>query len=144
MAFGTPGAIQAPPASAGVLGQGVKYPPTLTANGRLALSWGQQSVQESIVSIARTQRHERVMLPGYGADASTFEPIELHRYQQQLESSIADYEPRAVRVSVDVRPNPTQLGSAIAFIQFATANDASLRTLTVPLFIGPAATPPSQ
>lgn len=139
MAVGTPGAIQAVPANAGVLGQGIKYPPELdTATGRLRLAWGSDLVAQSIQSIAMTQPYERPMLPGYGAASVTFEPVDEHRFRLQFEANIAEYEPRASSVQIDVvalRSNETQCR-----VTFAVIGDANTRTLTAPLFTGPAAT----
>lgn len=140
---GTPGAIQNPPASAGILGQGIKYPPEVdTTTGRLKLSWGSDLVGQSIQSIATTQPYERPMLPGYGAASITFEPVDEHRFRLLLESNIAEYEPRASDVSVQVTPLRT--AETEARITYAVIGEANTRTLTVPLFTGPASTNASQ
>jgi len=128
--------IQTPPYSAGVLGQGITYPPTLdTATGRLKLSWGTDVVAQSIQSICQTQPGERVMLPDYGAGSVTFDPIDMARMKVALEKSIADYEPRAL--DVDVQVSLGVPGEVIASIAFRVAGDATTRTLTYPLFVGP-------
>lgn len=133
---GTPGAIQAPPYSAGVLGQGISYPPEYTSNGRLKLSWGTTLVDESIESIAATQDGERVMLPGYGAGHNIFEPFDEHRQKLKLEENIANFEPRArnVRVDVTIGDRP---GDAISTVTYEYDGEATPRTLTFPLFKGP-------
>ena len=85
-----------------------------------------------------TQPYERPMLPGYGAASVTFEPVDEHRFRLQFEANIAEYEPRASNVSVQVVPlrtNETQCK-----VTFDVIGDANTRTLTVPLFTGPAST----
>lgn len=143
MAVGTPGAIQAPPPSAGVLGQGIKYPPEFdSATGRLKLSWGPDVVAQSILSILQTQTGERSMLPGYGAGSTTFEPVDAERHRLLIEQSIAEYEPRAVSVTTDVRLMPT--GELMISVSYQLRGDATTRTLTYPLFSGPTSTSASQ
>lgn len=134
--------IQAPPASAGVLGQGIKYPPQFDSKGRLALSWGSDLVDQAILSLCQTQPGERVMQPDYGASSETFEPIGLDRMKIQLEKSIADHEPRAKDVRVDVSLDPD--GIPVARVSYSVDGEATERTLTTPIFTGPAATGSSQ
>jgi len=134
---GTPGAIQAPPATAGVFGQGVAYPPSCDAKGRLTLAWGVDLVSQSVLSIAQTQRGERPMLPDYGA-ATIFEPIDADRLKINLEENIANHEPRARNVEVTTTTGTG--GGMPTKIEFQTTGDASTRSLTVPLFTGPART----
>lgn len=139
MSVGTSGAIQAPPASAGVLGQGIKYPPEVDpTTGRLKLAWGGDLVDQSIQSIAMTQPYERPMLPGYGAASMTFEPVDEHRFRLLLEANIAEYEPRASDVQVKVVPLRT--AETEARITYSVIGEANTRTLTAPLFSGPAST----
>lgn len=134
---GTVGAIQAVPATAGVFGQGVTYPLAFDAKGRLALSWGVDLVTQSILSIAQTQKGERPMLPDYGA-ATIFEPVDADRLKINLEQNIANHEPRARDVEVTTRTGTG--GDMPTEIKFKTAGDASQKSLTVPLFNGPART----
>jgi uncharacterized protein len=134
---GTAGAIQAPPATAGVFGQGVTYPPTVDIKGRLALSWGVDLVSQSLLSIAQTQRGERPMQPDYGA-ATIFEPIDADRLKINLEENIANHEPRARDVNVETKTGTG--GDMPTTIGFSVTGDASQRSLTVPLFNGPART----
>lgn len=134
---GTPGAIQSPPATAGVFGQGVAYPLANDTKGRLVLAWGVDLVTQSISSIAQTQRGERPMQPDYGA-ATIFEPVDADRLKINLEENIANHEPRARDVSVTVQTGTG--GDMPTTISFATVGDASQRTLVVPLFNGPART----
>src|SRR5690348_7732165 len=117
MSVGVPGAITQPPPSAGVLGQGVKYPLSYDSRtGRLVLSWGADLVSQSILSIQSTQQGERPMLPAYGAAQVTFEPVDADRIKLLIDQNIAEYEPRATRVTVDVQLMPTgEVRSTVAF-----------------------------
>lgn len=138
MSVGTSGAIQVPPPAAGVLGQGITYPPTVDSKGRLALSWGVDLVTQSIQSICVTQPFERVMQPDYGAATETFEPADLARMQTKLEEQIAAHEPRAEKVSVTVQPSTN--GEVLTIVAFTVRGEATERTLTFPLYTPPALT----
>lgn len=139
MSVGTSGAIQAPPPSAGVLGQGVKYPPEVdTKTGRLRLAWGADLVQQAILSIQQTERDERPMLPGYGAAMVTFEPIDAYRHKLVVEANVAEFEPRAKNVDVDVQLMPT--GEVKSLVRFDVVGEATPRTLTATVFTGPSST----
>lgn len=132
---GTTGALPAPPASASVLGQGIAYPLSFTPNGRLALASGTDLVTQSIQSICMTAPGERVMLPGYGAATSTFEPVDLDRQSLAVRESVAEYEVRARDVSVSDELGPQ--GRVVRNVAFNVIGEANTRTLTFPLFDGP-------
>lgn len=134
-AVGTTGALPAPPASAGVLGQGLAYPPQLDgATGRLKLASGADLVQQAVYSICVTAPGERVMLPGYGAASSTFEPVDLDRQSLAVRESVAEYEARARDVIVSDELGPA--GRLVRTIKFDVIGEAGTRTLTDPLFTG--------
>lgn len=135
MAVGTTGALPAPPATASVLGQGLTYPLAFTPNGRLSLSSGIDLVAQAIQSIGLTQPGERVMLPGYGAAASTFEPIDGERAALMFQESIAEHEPRAQNIVVN--DDNGDNGRVLRSVTFDVIGEANSRTLTFPLFTGP-------
>lgn len=133
---GTPGAIQQPPSTAGIFGQGVKYPLTLTTQGRLALSSGETSVREALQTILETAVGERAMLPTYGARQGEFEPIDLARMVAKFKKDVAEHEPRVEAVSVDSIPGPGA-GEVSLTILYVLVGEATENTLTYPLFVGP-------
>lgn len=133
MAVGTTGALPRPPASASVLGQGVAYPPSF-ANGRLVLAAGSDLVMQAVQSICLTAPGERVMLPGYGAAATTFEPVDADRQSLMVRDSISDHEPRARNIEVNDDLGPD--GRVLRTITVDVIGEANSRTLTFPLFTG--------
>ncbi len=131
---GTPGAIPAPPAFAGHLGQGISYPPTFDGNGRLKLSIGVNSVLDSISSICQTQAGERAMQPDYGAGGlGVFEPSIPQRLAATIRAQIEDHEPRVSSVDVKVRQTDEN-GTLFIDINFVVAGEANSRTLTFPFY----------
>lgn len=132
--------IRAIPSTAGHLGQGVAWPLAYTSQGRLALSAGAQSVEDSLEAICRTVPGERVMQPTNGANLFVHEPFDPGRFELAVREAVANHEPRISAItSVDVTFGnaPDQ---AIVTIQYEIAGDASPRTLTYPLFVGPSGT----
>lgn len=133
--FGTAGAIQTVPSQAGSLGQGIAYPVRITPQGRLALSWGVQSVIDSVASICQTGPGERVMEPDYGGDVATFDTVNPERTQHQIAAAIAAHEPRVGAVSVS-----SELGEQNAIdvrVEFEVRGHDTSSTLTFPYFTGP-------
>ena len=135
---GTTGAIQTPPSTSGFLGQGVKYPLTLTTTGRLDLSNGQTSVEEALQAILETAPGERPMLPGFGAKVGEFEPIDLQRMIAKFKKDVADYEPRVDSIEkIDAQYGPGA-GEVSVSIYYILVGEANERILTYPLFLGAA------
>lgn len=133
--FGTPGAIVQPPASAGALGQGVKYPIAYDSAGRLSLSFGVQSVAEAMQSIIETAPGERVMEPDYGAAVGVFDPVNPEIVQFAINDSTHDHEPRIE--SVETRATLDQGGTARVSVGIKIRDQAGTKTLTFPYFAGP-------
>lgn len=142
MSVGTAGALPAVPPNAGVIGQGIKYPPTLDGKGRLVLSFGIDLLDQQIQSLCLTQPFERVMQPNYGAASETFEPADLARFKAVLEQQIALHVPQVESAEIDVSIEPN--GIVVANIVYTPRGDASERTLTFPLYTPPALTGASK
>jgi phage baseplate assembly protein W len=135
---GTSGAIQTPPSTSGFLGQGIKYPLTLTTTGRLDLSSGQTSVEEALQAILETSPGERPMLPGFGAKMGEFEPVDLQRMIAKFKKDVADYEPRVESIAnIDNVLGPG-VGEVTLSIYYTVVGEANERILTYPIFVGPA------
>lgn len=135
---GTPGAIQSPSPTGGFFGQGVSYPVTLTAQGRLQLSNGTTCVEESLQTILETAPGERPMLPGYGAKTGEFEPVDLQRMIAKFKKDVADYEPRVDSIaSIETIYGPG-VGEVTLSIYYVLVGEANERILTYPLYVGPA------
>ncbi len=136
MAVGTPGAIRQPPASSGNFGQGISYPLSYNAQGRLTLSYGPTSVEQALQAIWETGVGERAMLPKYGADTGTFEPTDLDRMIIRFRQNVAEYEPRVESVDITTSDGPGQ-GEVSVQVAYTLVGEANERTLTFPFFVGP-------
>lgn len=137
ISFGTPGAIQTPPTLAGHLGQGVAFPIRIDIAGRLALSWGEQSVTDAVSAICQTAPGERVMEPDYGGAVGIFDPINPEGAQYQISESVREHEARVDSIDVAVSLGDPSSMNAVA--SYSIRGGVTPGTLTYPFFIGPAA-----
>lgn len=143
MAVGTNGAIRQPPPGSGNFGQGIKFPMEYDSAGRLALSYGEQSVKESLISIGRTIRGERPMQPDYGAGNALFDPIDSGRLELDLKRCIQEHEPRVDAETLRVLsagPDPNNDGGLLVEIEYTTRRNATAQILTYPMFQPPTST----
>lgn len=98
-------------AEASLYGQGLAFPPHLSADGRVAWSAGPQNVRESIRLILATDPGERVMLPSFGAGLRRFlhEPntASTHRLiEERVSHALRRWEPRIRVDQIDVASDP--------------------------------------
>lgn len=127
-------AIPKPPPSAAHLGQGVAYPLAYDSNGRLRLSWGNQSVADAMSAIFQTEPGERVMQPDNGAAVGVHEPIrdasELEFYARK---TVAEHEPRVNAESISIRVmQVTSDGKLDIEVTYQIVGEATAQTLTFP------------
>lgn len=107
--------------------------------GLLAKVTNEDSVKQSIANLCKTNRRERYNQPLTGSklNGSLFEnssdPIVLDEIKSTLEQTIADDEPRATNVSVEVSNVPDDPNSIRAFITFSIKNISEPITLIVVL-----------
>ncbi|MCU1500739.1 MAG: hypothetical protein JWM12_93 [Ilumatobacteraceae bacterium] len=98
-------------ALADLYGSGLSFPVRVGLDGRLAVSAGELNVRESICTLLRTSRLERVERPAYGCGINQFlygtnDLASLRLIQEEVKRAIATWEPRVdlddVRVAVNV------------------------------------------
>jgi uncharacterized protein len=129
--------------AASLFGKSLGFPPRVGADGRMAWSAGEANIHEHIAIILKTDRGERVMLPGFGAGLSRFlfEPntAATHaRITHAIETALKRWEPRINLTSVRVGPDPDDATAAIAHIAWKlVATGAEQQTsLVLPLGTG--------
>lgn len=111
-----------------LLGRSLAWPLTVTPDGKLARSSGEDNIRENVRLILATNRGERVGVPEFGAglEQFLFEPNTITTHQLirgRIEQSLARWEPR-IRVSqveVDVLPDdPFAARATITYSLVAT------------------------
>ncbi|MGB6742876.1 MAG: GPW/gp25 family protein [Terracidiphilus sp.] len=123
-----------------LFGQGISFPPRLGADGRFAWSSGPDNIREAIMVILSTRPNERVMLPTFGGRLRSylFEPNTVatrQAIQDEIQNSLALWEPRITVQSVTVAPDSSDPRAAIASIQYqlVASQTAAQLNLTVQL-----------
>jgi acetyltransferase-like isoleucine patch superfamily enzyme len=84
---------------------------------------GEENVRDSIRIILLTNQRERLRLPEFGGNLGQFlfEPNTVttrHQIQERISRTLAQWEPRVAVESVTVEPDPADVQSAIATIQY--------------------------
>ncbi len=119
---------------ASLFGQGPAFPPRIDADGRLAWSYGEDNVRQSIRILLLTEPGERLMREEFGCGLRRFlfEPNTVatrHLIREQVVQSIQRWEPRVVVEDVSVEADPEEPRLAhihIVFHLVATRSQGSL------------------
>ena len=129
------------PRSHDLIGGGWSFPLRQDSNGAIALSHGEQEIDEAMQIILMTRVGERVMRPAFGSRLHEllFAPLNVATAataRQHVIEALRYWEPRIDVVSVDVTPRPAYgcLEIAITY-QIRTTYDE--RTLVVPFYTIP-------
>jgi phage baseplate assembly protein W len=106
-----------------VLGRGIRFPPDVGEDGRIAWSTGVDNVRESIRIVLGTDRRERLLLPEFGGGLGPllFEPNEAatrRRIEERISRALLLWEPRIAVESVSVDADPQDPRAAIATIVY--------------------------
>jgi hypothetical protein len=121
---------------AGLLGQGIAFPPRVGADGRVAWSAGTANVEEGIRVVLLSTPGERPRLPGFGAglDGMLFEPNTVatrNAVAERIRRAVAEWEPRVRVLSVDVDPDPQDAAAAVATLRYELVATADVAALTL-------------
>jgi phage baseplate assembly protein W len=94
-------------------GSGLSFPIRVGLDGRLTVSSGELNVRESISTLLRTSRYERVERPAYGCAMAdhlygTNDLANLRLIQEEVVRAITTWEPRVSLDDVRVAVNPDE------------------------------------
>ena len=122
------------------LGTGVAFPPQIDpATGRFKMSYGDQSVKESIYLILMTQVSERLTRPNFGTNTANYvfmdvNQTELTIMERDLTDSILLQEPRVSRVSITTNMEAQQ-GYIMINIDYTLAQNNRRGNLVFPFYL---------
>lgn len=122
------------------LGSGMKFPPQIDkSTGRFVVSYGEQSVKESIYLILMTQRGERWLEPQFGARLLSYSfmdtsPTMLGLMKNELTSVLLEQEPRLSDVSVSIDPTVRD-GCLLINISYVVAQTNQRDNLVFPFYL---------
>ena len=127
-----------------LLGQSLAFPFQLDGAGRIAWSQGEANIRESIEVLLRTDKHERIALPNFGAGLQRwlFAPntADTHaRIAQAVDQTLRKWEPRIALEDVSVTPSDTDATAAVATITFrlVASGERNRVAVGIPLAGGP-------
>lgn len=108
---------------ANLYGRSMAFPPRVGPDGRIAWSEGETNIREAIQIILKTEERERLNLPAFGGGLTKFlfEPNTVttrSQIEDRITKALQLWEPRISLTSVAVDPDPNDLQSAIATIQY--------------------------
>lgn len=128
------------PENKSYLGSGLKFPLQVNkATGRAVMSYGEQSVKESVYIILMTQKGERFARRDFGSRllSYTFMDTSITRINmmaREIERTILEQEPRIFGVDVDVEPRLDK-GCLIVKINYVVAADHTSGSLVFPFYL---------
>ncbi len=104
-------------------GRSMGFPPHVGSDGRIAWSEGETNIRESIHIILKTDQHERLNLPDFGAGLQRFlfEPNTVatrFQIQDRITKALELWEPRISVTEVTVEQDPADVQSAIATVEY--------------------------
>lgn len=130
------------------LGSGMKFPPQIDpGTGRFAVSFGEQSVRESVYLILMTNRGERWLEPRFGSQmiGYTFmdtSPTMLRMMSDDLRDLLLTQEPRISDVDVEIDPEGGN-GCLLISIRYTVAATNQRDNLVFPFYLNAAREEPS-
>lgn len=122
------------------LGIGWKYPVNVDTNKKIAVSWYEQDIKESIRIILGTAKGERVMRPDFGCGIHdlVFAPINTTT-KNQVESSVREaltiWEPRIELIDVKVSTERANEGMLPVSIDYRVRTTNNRFNLVYPFYL---------
>lgn len=126
---------------ASIFGKGISFPPRLDGYGRWAWSEGEANIRESIAVILRTNRRERIALPGFGAGLQNylFSPNTADTHTQiahDIDVALRKFEPRIALEDIIVAADPASQQTAIATITYKLVASGLRERTSVAISLG--------
>ncbi len=122
-----------------ILGKGWHFPPAI-AGGQVALARYDEDVRQAILIIVGTNRGERPMRPGFGADlrAFVFEPVSvatLEAMRERVREALVDWEPRIDLGEVTATADSARPGLVLIGMDYRVRATNSHANLVYPFYL---------
>ena len=122
------------------LGRGWKFPIDLDRDGHVAVSQGEQKVQESIIALLGTARGERVMRPTFGSRLREllFSPIDASTRSliaHYVAEALVTWEPRIDVLRVDAEEEARGTGKVLVNVEYRVRATNSVFNLVYPFYL---------
>jgi phage baseplate assembly protein W len=125
-----------------IVGSGWTFPPSIDAQGGIALTNEISELEQSIIIILTTSPGQRVMRPTFGCRLHEliFAPNNSQtaaRAQRFVEDALRMWEPRMTVVEVEARPDPDNAQNLLITIQYEVKATHDRRSLVHPFYLIP-------
>lgn len=122
------------------LGRGWKFPVSVDASGRIALSEYEDDVREAIRIILMTGKGERVMQPDFGAGLYDFvfasmNSTTIGRIQRAVQDALIKWEARVQVMGVEVEPDQGELGRLLINVDYRVRATNTRFNLVFPFYL---------
>jgi phage baseplate assembly protein W len=122
------------------LGRGWAFPIRIDRSGGIAMSEGQQDVEEAIRVVLGTRLGERVMRSQFGSEVPgvLFEPATsgtAARLTAAIQTGLARWEPRIDVLQVLVEPDPAAPTHFVASLSYRLRENNSILNLVYPFYL---------
>lgn len=124
------------------IGRGWAFPPTVDAQGGLALTSDVSEIDQAIGIILKTSLGQRVMRPSFGSRLQelVFAPNNNEtaaRAQRFVEQALGRWEPRIRLVVVEAKPDPDSASRLLITIEYEVKATHDRRSLVFPFYVIP-------
>jgi len=125
-----------------IVGSGWTFPPSIDAQGGLALTNEISELEQSIIIILATSPGQRVMRPTFGCRLHelVFAPNNSQtaaRARRFVEDALRMWEPRITVVKVEAGPDPSDPAQLLISIQYEVKATHDRRSLVHPFYLIP-------
>jgi len=125
-----------------IIGRGWAFPPQINSQGGLALTGGDNELDQAILIILSTAPGQRVMRPSFGCRLHelVFAPNNAQtraRAQRYVEEALGMWEPRIQVGEVTVRPDPDAGNRLLIEIEYEARATRDERSLVYPFYLIP-------
>lgn len=122
------------------LGTGWQFPVVTDADGRIELSSGERTIEESIRIILGTAKGERVMRPEFGCGIHEFtfaavDATKRTRIETTVREALREWEPRIEVESVTASDEELATGKLLVHIEYRVRRTNEERNLVYPFYI---------
>ena len=134
-----PTSTQGTPGPKAFLGRGFAFPPTVNADGAIAMAEYEEDVRQAIVIVLDTEPGERVMRPDFGAGLRSlaFEPLNaqtLALARHRVEQALVLWEPRIDSIGVSASADPAR-GLILLEVRYRVRSTNTFYNLVYPFYL---------
>ncbi len=122
------------------LGQGWKFPISVSDNLKINMSRYEESIRESILIILGTRKGERLMRPDFGCGINDFvfetvNPMTLGRMEVSIREALTRFEPRMNVLGIRISDENIDRGKLLITIEYQVITTNNRFNLVYPFYL---------